>query len=382
MPTNGNLEPLRDFLVPRVKRLVLIDQPHPGSDHVMPKIEVYRGRRLATHSASWWLRLLTPLLELTNQNSTQVIFKIRDFLSVWDWALRDDTRFDYFIGMEGINTLAGLVLKRLGRVGKVIYYVLDYSPQRFGGWLNKIYLALDRFCATRADCVWDVSPAIHPARIASGLDPHRSAPVIHVPIGVYPNQIRVASTKKNMVPYSLVYLGTLTKEQGPDLAIEAMPMILQDYPQATLHLVGGGQKNLDRLKSLAASLRLGDHVIFHGFVVGSANMAKILSRCHVALAPYRTFAESIRRYGDSSKLRSYAAAGLPIVTTCVPPLGRQLQKLGGAIVASDTKVGLAKAVGSVFANPQLYAKMQKQVIRFARNNTWDNEFSHAFFQSP
>jgi hypothetical protein len=34
LPTNGSLDPLRDFLVPKINKLVIIDQLHPGSDGV------------------------------------------------------------------------------------------------------------------------------------------------------------------------------------------------------------------------------------------------------------------------------------------------------------------------------------------------------------
>ncbi|TSC88392.1 MAG: hypothetical protein G01um101416_60 [Microgenomates group bacterium Gr01-1014_16] len=381
MPTNGNLEPLRDFLISRVSKLVLIDQPHPGSGIVMPKIEEYtENKKAMNYSSSWWVYLMEPFLKLVNKNETNVLFKMRDFLSVIDWGIRDKTYYDYFIGMESINTLAGVILKKLGKINKVIYYVLDYSPNRYPLILNKIYLALDRFCTIHADFVWDVSKAIQPARISAGLDPKKSAPVIHVPIGVYPQQLIFTRVDKRR-PFSMCYMGTLTEEQGPDLAIEMMPIILKKYPDATLHIVGGGEKNLDRLKKLTKSLGLKTCVIFHGFVVGSSDMANILSRCYIAVAPYRAIPGSIRQYGDASKLRSYAAAGLPIVTTNVPPLGRELQKLGGAIIAPDNKKGFAQVIMTIFSDRKLYTSMRKQLTEFAKSNTWDDEFSHAFSKS-
>lgn len=382
MPTNGNLEPLRDFLVKQAKKLILIDQPHPGSDRVMPIIEEYANHHLqpVQHAPTWWMYSLRPFLDLTNNQGTKIIFKIRDFLSVVNLAFRNKVNFDYFIGMESINTLAGLLLKKIGRINKVVYYVLDYSPHRFGPLLNKVYLALDRYCAIHADYVWDVSRAIQSARILAGLDPKKSAPVIHVPIGIYPQQLIFTPVSQRQ-PYSIAYLGTLSKEQGLDLIIEMMPLILNQYPKATLHIVGGGQENLDRLKNLATFLKISGRVTFYGYVVENIKMAKILSNCVIGVAPYRTFPGSIRQYGDASKLRSYAAVGLPIITTSVPPLGKELQKLGGAIISPDTKEAFAKTVTLLFSDLNLYAKMREVVINFSKKNTWDNEFNKAFSQS-
>ncbi|MEK7090982.1 MAG: glycosyltransferase [Patescibacteria group bacterium] len=382
MPTNGNVEPLRDFLVPRVKRLVLIDQPHPGSEVVMPIIEEYSNQQLkyVSHSSSWWMFLLLPFLKLTNFQGTQLFFKIRDFFSVFDWTLMNKFKYDYFIGLECINTLAGIILKKLGKVNKVIYYVLDYSPSRYKGIFNKIYLFLDQYCAVHADYIWDVSKAMQPARIALGLDEKKSSPVIHVPIGIYPQQLLSAPINKRL-PFSLVYMGTLGEESGPDLAIEAMPLVLKKFAKTTLHVIGGGQKNLERLKNLVKSLGIESKVVFYGYVVKNIDMAEILSHCYVAVAPYRDFPDSTRKYADASKMRSYAAAGLPIITTAVPPLGKNLQEIGGSIIAPDNKEGLTDAVITLFSSPILYVKMHKVLLKFAKVNTWDNEFSKAFSKS-
>ena len=99
MPTNGSVEPLRDFLVPKIKRLVLIDQLHPGSDDVMPVIEEYVNQSLKyrMHRSSWWLYLIKPFLLMSKRQDTQIRFKIRDFLSVIDWVIRDRKYFDIFI---------------------------------------------------------------------------------------------------------------------------------------------------------------------------------------------------------------------------------------------------------------------------------------------
>ena len=64
LPTNGSIEPLRDFLVPRVKKLVIIDQLHPGSHGVMPKIEEYRNNNMKfkTHNSSIFVLLVETII--------------------------------------------------------------------------------------------------------------------------------------------------------------------------------------------------------------------------------------------------------------------------------------------------------------------------------
>ena len=231
-----------------------------------------------------------------------------------------------------------------------------------------------------ADFIWDVSKVFHPTRIKFGLDPQKSAPVIHVPNGLYPGQTMITPIRQ-IEPYSLAFMGTLGEENGPDLAIETLPLILKKYPRTKLHIVGGGNNNLNRLKLLAKSLGVIKHIRFWGFVVDSREMSRIVSKCFVGLAPYRSFPGSIRYYGDATKIRTYAAAGLPVVTTDVPPLGRELYEFGGALLVSDTKEDFAKAVISVFSNKMLYTQLRRQAIKFAKNSTWDNTFTQAFYRS-
>lgn len=380
MPTNGSVEPLRDFLVPRIKKLVLIDQLVPSSEDVLHKIEVYshKKRTYVPYTPSWWFSLLTPILWMRNTNGTHISFKIRDFLSIIDWTLRDATYFDYFIGLESINTIAGIVLRHFKRVGRVVYYVSDYSPYRYKNrWFNAIYLAFDRFCARHADFIWDVSKAIQPARIQAGLDKKHAAPVIHVGNGLFPGQIKI-NPLSSMHPHAIVFMGTLGPENGPDVAIRALARLKRIYPDAVLHIIGGTEKSAAWLLPIIKEHGVSSHVVLHGFIPKAEDMAAIMRTCSLAVAPYRSIAGSPRYYGDAGKIRAYCAAGLPIVSSRVPPLGREMELFGAAVCVDDDDKEFADAIQSLFSDRSLYIRMRKNAIRIARKNTWDHQFAQAF----
>lgn len=380
MPTNGSVEPLRDFLVPRIKKLVLIDQLVPSSEDVLHKIEVYyhKTHKSIPYKPSWWFLFLKPILYLRNTNGTHISFKIRDFLSIIDWTLRDNTRFDYFIGLESINTLAGIILRRLGRVKKVIYYVSDYSPYRYKNrWFNKLYLAFDRFCAKHADYIWDVSRAIHPARIQAGLNRLSAAPVIHVANGLFPSQIKINPLHK-IVPNSIVFMGTLGPENGPDVAIRALALVRKKIRNATLHIIGGTQESFAWLKPIIRDYRQTDAVYFHGFIPDAAKMSEIMRSCAIAVAPYRSLTGSPRYYGDAGKIRAYCAAGLPIISSNVPPLGKEVAKQGAAVLADDDEKSFADAIIAVLSDNIRYGRMRRAAIAIAKRNTWERQFTRAF----
>lgn len=380
-PTNGSLDPLRDYLVPRIRKLVIVDQPHPSGDNVIPVIEEHKGKKTKIHKPSWWILILKPWLDTphTNPHGTYIRFKIRDFLSVIDWGMRDKAKFDYCICLESINTVAAIILRKMGRVSRVVYYVSDYSPKRYSGkFFNGIYLALDRFCATNADYIWDVSPAMQKARIAEGgLDPDMSAPAIHVPNALNPSQIKVNPTSQ-INKHDLVYMGILSVDNGPDVAIKALPFIKKKFPDVRLHIIGGTDKDYKWLEKIVKKLKLSKNIVRHGFIKSGDEMSKVIRSCAIGLAPYRSIPGSIRYYADAGKMRAYCASGLPIVSSFVPPLGLHLAEKKAAVLARDKPEDFANAIIEILNNPKLYSSLRKNAIIFGRHNTWNNSFKIAF----
>ncbi|HSX40276.1 MAG TPA: hypothetical protein VLF68_01545, partial [Candidatus Saccharimonadales bacterium] len=157
---NGMVEPLLTFFFPEFETIDLIDGAHPGDEETRTRFEYYQNKKLKKTDFAWISFLLSPFLKLQNTNGTQIVFKLRDFLSVLELSIRKRKRYDLFIGLESVFTLSGIVLKKLGVVKTVVYYVSDYAPNRYSQkLLNNIYLWLDRTCCYYADFIWDVSPA-------------------------------------------------------------------------------------------------------------------------------------------------------------------------------------------------------------------------------
>lgn len=378
---NGMIEPLLSFFLPKVKKISLVDNAHPGSSTVLTQCEEYENETLVKTSHSMVSIILSPLLKLQNSNATHISFKMRDLLSTIEYGITSKTSYDLFIGLESVHTIAGIILKKLGKVKKVIYYVSDYSPNRYSNkLLNSIYLALDRFCCYNSDYVWDVSAAMLPARIKAGLKKKRSAPVISVPNALTPDQISHLPIK-NRQPYSLVFVGTLGPENGPQLAIKTMPSILKKFPQTKLHIIGGDGNFEMYLKKFVKDHGLKRAVTFHGFLNSAQEVSTETKKYMIGLAPYTSDPNSPRWYADATKIRLYLGSGLPVITTHVPPLGKEVKKMGAAIITEDNIDELASVVIELFSNPQTYSKMSMQAIKYAQNNTWGNVYSDALKRS-
>lgn len=374
---NGMIEPLLSFFQASGKNVGLIDGPHPGSSTVITRFDKYDKNGLKKRYSSLVSILMFPLLKIININGTQILFKLRDFLSVFEFTVRLMTKYELFIGLESVYTIAGILLKKLGAIKTVVYYVSDYIPDRYQQkWLNKLYLYLDRFCCYNTDFIWDVSPAMLDARIKAGLNREKCAPVILVPNALFPEQISFLPLEKTK-PFSLVFAGTFGPENGLPLAIKAMKKILIKFPQAKLNILGGGHTPQKELENLVKRNNVEKNVIFHGFIQDAAKLSSIVKESRLGIAPYMSYPDSARRYGDATKIRLYFGAGLPVVTTHVPPLGREAEKVGAAIVVKDNEEDLANGVIKVFQDDNLYKRMRSKAISFARNNTWHNTYNDA-----
>ena len=239
---------------------------------------------------------------------------------------------------------------------------------------NILYIWLDQFCVRYADFTWDVSPAMLEARLKSGLDPKIAHKVIHVPNALFPGQIHSLPISERL-PNSLVYMGILDRDQGSDLAIESLQLVIRKIPDAVLHIVGGAKDDVDRLRKLVARLELQKRVIFYGFVPDNNEMAKIVRGCMIGLAPYRSFPDSFRWYGDAGKIRQYLASGLPVVTTPVPPLGRYVVEKEAAVMAQDTIKDFSGEIIKLLLDKELYKKMSEHAKELSKENTWENTYT-------
>lgn len=379
LPTNGMVEPFVSYFSKRAAELVLIDEPHPGSDILMPRIEIFKnGKQTKITKNSFLLNWLKPILSLTNVHKTQISFKLRDFLSVIEFVIKSKRKFDLYIGFESVNALAGVVLKKMGKINKVVYYVSDFSPHRYKqNWFNKLYLWLDKLAATYADATWNVSVAIPLARKKLGCDLSKLSPQIFAPNAFFKKEIKYLPFNKTK-PYSIIYAGTLGLENGPDLAIESMPGIIAKFPKASLTIAGGGRKEDEIfLKKLIQKLKLEKNVNFVGLIPTNKELFGLVREHWLSIAPYKAIPNSVRWYADAVKIRMSLACGLPVITTQVPPNGKLAKDAGAGIITKDNPEDLAKAVISIFSNKKLYLKMRNAAILAAKKNTWENSYTNA-----
>lgn len=341
---------LMHFLKDKVSKLVCIWQPVAISDDLSVLMEVYEKdkdpvtRRFPM--VDWPFNREKEISEL------YFILKIRDLAATLYFTISLREHFDYFIGIESLNAIIGLILRKVGIVNKVIYYNLDYGELRFKNKaMNFIFHVLDKFCVSHADCVWNLSPAMAEVREKLGIKKENTAPQITVPIGTRFEEIQRLPLE-SIDKTCLVYLGLLHEKQGVQLIIEALPEIVRRAPDTKLVVIGSGPLE-DKLKGMVKDYALEDRVEFLG-VVEDEVVEKTLTKCSIGLAPYFGDSNSTKRYTDVTKPRMYMACGLPVVITRVPPVAKEIEINRAGIAIEYNKEELAEAVLRLLTDANLY----------------------------
>jgi glycosyltransferase involved in cell wall biosynthesis len=356
---SGPSEAVENYLRSRTKRLGVIYHPFHYCSDRRSRLKLYRDGRLATEQrrGPWALpSLLTYLKDV--------------FFSLWFYA-RLGGGFQVFLGADPLNTVVGIMLKKLGLTKFVIFYTIDWMPERFANKaLNAVYHWLDRFCVRNCDAAWNISPRIQEVRRAQGLAEDRN---ILVPVGVDLEKI-VLPDKTGKDPSELVLLGALAPSKGVDLVIEAYPRLKERFPDLKLHVIGKtpNQAVEDGVVYQPFEPRLaalGPDVILHGPKPHDEVLA-MLPDYDISLALYKPSANNLTQWADPSRVKDYLACGLPVIITAVPEIHKDIAAVKAGIVADYTVEALVSAVGRILEDKDLFLNMRRAALKYMSQYSW------------
>jgi glycosyltransferase involved in cell wall biosynthesis len=284
---------------------------------------------------------------------------------------------DAWIAFNNLMTARGLVQRSLGRAGKVVYWPIDFVPDRFGtGLLTSAYDRLDAFCCRHVDARFEVTGAALDARNAR----HRLAAVEAAPAEVLP--IGAWSSRAPVVPADgwrrrrVIFAGHLVERQGVAMLLDALAVLKRRSIDFSAAIAGHGPQ-LDELVARCSQLALDDRVELVGFIGDPRELEQFVASGSVGVAPYDTALDSFSRFADPGKLRVYTAAGLPVVMTDVPPNALELAATGGAEVVPYTPEGIAAGIARALDSPRQWQQRHEAALAYAKGFDWEHIIGRA-----
>ncbi len=361
---------LRDYLLnKRIKKLTFIG--HPLIDQVVDQgkssIAVYeKGKQVSEKHIT--------------QSMYGILSYVFDFFLTTYWIIRQGWKYDLFIGVDALNSMSGLILKKIGRVHKVIFYAMDFHPSRFSNHLlNFLYHKLEEICLKNCDEIWNVSPKIAEGRERflhiSQIDYRQKV----VNSGIWNDKIKKFPFDK-IKKHQLLFLGHLLKKQGLQMVLEATPVIVKKIPDFKFKILGGGEYEKD-LKKLTKELKIQKYIDFKGWIKDRKVIDTTLGESAAAIVVYVPEKEKIHNfsyYGDPIKIKEYLASGLPVILTDVPHNAKEIEMRKCGIVVNYQKEEIANAVIKILSNENELKDYRNNALAYAKEFDWNIIFSKAF----
>jgi len=357
----GPVQALINYLKSKKKKFKYILHPLPSSKIEFSEYGEFNFKKSFIYKKIKNIKISEPFLYLQHL-----------ILNLY-FLFRQKDKIDIYIGIDNLNAFSGIIFKWLGKINKVIYYVIDYTPKRFKNpILNYLYHKLDKFCAKHSDYVWNISKRIAKIREKQGISEEKN---LVVPVGIELEKIKIPPLE-NVRRNIIVFVSHLEKSKGIQLAIEAMEIISKKYPNAVLEIIGTGPYE-NELKKMVKEKGLERNVKFLG-AMEHDRLMKYLPTCGIALATYVNDPSSITYYADPTKPKEYLACGLPVIITKVPWIAEEIEKKPMGIAINYNKDELISAFIRLLTDDNFYKLCRENAIKFTKNLSWEKIFDEAF----
>lgn len=364
----GPSHALEKYLQGKTSKLTFIAHPFVFAREKRSHVRIYGTRSL--HVREVFFPWYVPIQSLN---------MIKDVLLTLWWCLRFGP-IDLYVGVDNINAGVGVVLQKVGLAKKTVFYTIDYIPNRFdNSFLNTLYHRLDAFAVKNVDVVWNLSSIMERERAKRGLSSseiRQKQKIVPMGIDATVAPLPFAEIKR----YHMAHMGHLTRKQGVQLVIEAIPSIIKRIPRFHFNIIGGGPME-EELKKLARTLKVSKHITFYGFIQSHEEVEKLLALNSVSIAPYVDSYDNFVRYTDPGKVKAYLSVGLPIIITKIPDVWKEIVRKNVGIATDDSPEALAEATVRLLFNDKQLQAFRLAALKLGKKYTWDTIFAKALLST-
>lgn len=322
---------------------------HPRKEKISDQLTYYSNESM--YSPSGYFRVLGDIAVVTQMMYTLVrLIKTRHKLCIAasPWA-----------------GVAGIMLRKLGLIDKLVYEDLDYFPafipdryveKRFINWLEKLSVR-------HADVVISISEELAMLRRAQ-----TNVRVEVVENGVdYSRFAGHRSTEPH--PPTMIYVGSIEEWAGVDIPVKALPRIVERIPDIRYMVLGGGPRKFEKhFTELISSSDFKSHVSWLGTKKYS-DLPKYLAEADIGIAVFQPI--ELMKYAFTLKIVEYMAAGIPIIATAIGETERVVSKAQSGVLIDYSVEQFADAVIELMQDTERRKIFSENGHRFAAQYDWD-----------
>lgn len=374
--TSGPIVPLIEYCKKNFNLFILLEQPLPGSQFDYGLLSVWHknNKKEFKINAPFFAKNIHKL----NSNKTFISLKIRDiyFLLYSYFILKNNfklNKINFCISLECLNTSFLILFKKIFKIEKIIYYIFDWSPNRYSYLLNKIYLFLDKFSTYNSDFTWNITYTIAKYKITHfNFKKNLISKQLYVPYSPYP-----IKKFKNPSQNKIVYAGGLIEENGAHLLVPILKRLKKLNKNIKLLIIGDGELR-DKILNDIRINKLSNNIIFYGYISDQKKIMSIQSECALGLAPYPKNNRTRKKFGDVIKIRMYFASGIPTISSDVPPVFKEIikEKLG-IVIKKNIIEEFSLNIHKLLKNKKELNDLKKNVIKKSIDTSWSQTFTKA-----
>lgn len=355
----GPVQALKRYLLKRFTKLIFIEHPFSYTSLGASTLTFYRGGLVSTEK---------KVVQLTSD----LLAYFRDLLLTLYWFLRKGRRTKVFIGVDNLNALVGVLLKKIGFRFKLIYYSTEYMPMRFANkFLNYLYHFVDRVCLHNADFVWADSPRVVALRQRQGLSEERN-----ILLGSGVDELLLSRKSNGTNRHHLIFVGHLTENKGLDLVVGNLPRVLEKAPAVRLSIFGAGPHQ-PVLEEMIDRLGLRDKVTISP-LTSVDRYYEGLQKAGIGLAFYPEYKYHAFYFSDPVNVREYLACGLPVIVSHVLPIAEEVSKRPLGIAAPYDGDAFVAGVLRLQQDDDFFHECRGNASSFEKLSSWDDIFDNGF----
>jgi glycosyltransferase involved in cell wall biosynthesis len=269
------------------------------------------------------------------------------------------------------------------RKAKVILDIHDIFPEFFQSKFNSsedsigtsIAKFVERSSTRFADHIIVANHIWAERLISRGLPQGKCTALINYPdLKIFSRSGGGDNPNRMAAEFRLVYPGSLNWHQGLDIAVRAMPMILESIPTAYLHIYGDGTER-KALQELSCTLNVDKRVVFHNNVPVN-EIAGEIAKANVGIVPKR--ASGFGNEALSTKIMEYMSVGIPVIASDTTVERYYFDDSMVMFFKSGNHEELAKAVTSLHKNKELRIKITHNAMLFVNENDWNKKKNEYF----
>lgn len=186
-----------------------------------------------------------------------------------------------------------------------------------------------------------------------------------IEVAYMPNFINMTNFpygRNKVQPYSLLWVRAFSQEYHPELAVETLHKLLENYPDATLTMIGPDKGSLNKIKQLVKKLGIENKVIFEGRVPNE--------KLYEYFQSYAVYLNTTAYESFGVAVLEAAACGIPIVSTRVGEIPYLWKEGDEILMSSENAIVMSAEVAKIFDSPELAEKLSKNARKKAEGFDW------------